>query len=125
MDPELLVLDEPMAGLDHGMRKELLAVLDELNGRGITLLLATHDIDFAYRWADRIHLMTGGRCVASLDAAKLADDGHALSAVGLPLPAVVELQRALGAHGLLSDSALPRSHSELLAMLDGPTSQSH
>lgn len=118
MDPELLVLDEPMAGLDHGMQEELLAVLDELHGRGITLLLATHDIDFAYRWADWIHLMTGGRCVASLDAAKLADDGDALSAVGLPLPAVVELRRALAAHGLLSNTDLPRSHRDLLTLLE-------
>ncbi|HRE19355.1 MAG TPA: hypothetical protein PLW86_20185 [Rhodocyclaceae bacterium] len=74
MDPELLVLDEPMAGLDHSAQEELLAVL----GRGITLLPATHEIDFTYRWADRFHLVTGGHCVASLDAAKLADGGECL-----------------------------------------------
>ncbi|MBP8215921.1 MAG: ABC transporter ATP-binding protein, partial [Propionivibrio sp.] len=52
MEPQLLILDEPMAGLDHAMRQELLAVFDHLHRQGITLLLATHDIDFAYRWAD-------------------------------------------------------------------------
>lgn len=78
MDPELLVLDEPMAGLNHSAQEDLLAVLGELHGRGIALLPATHDIDFTYRWADRFHLVTGGHCVASLDADKLADGGECL-----------------------------------------------
>lgn len=47
-EPELLVLDEVVAGLDQRMRSELLAVLDGLHAQGITLLLATHGIDFAF-----------------------------------------------------------------------------
>jgi len=118
MQPELLVLDEPMAGLDHKMRTEFLAVLDALHAQGITLLLATHDIDFAYRWADRIHLMAAGRCTASLEAADLAECGDALSALGLPLPTVVELHRHLAAQGLLAQQPAPRSHAELLTRLE-------
>ncbi len=118
MQPELLVLDEPMAGLDHRMRIELVAVLDGLHARGITLLLATHDIDFAYRWADRIHLMAAGSCAASLDAAELAGRGDALTSLGLPLPTVVELHRRLSAQGLLPNNSAPRTHAELLALLE-------
>lgn len=118
MEPELLVLDEPMAGLDHAMRTELLAVLDGLHEQGITLLLATHDIDFAYRWAERIHLMAAGRCTASLEAADLADCGGALSALGLPMPTVVELHRQLTAQGVLPNGRAPRTHGELLALLE-------
>lgn len=118
MEPELLVLDEPMAGLDFRMQEDLLALLDGLHARGITLLLATHDIDFAYRWADHIHLICAGRCTASLDAAQLAQYADALSTQGLPLPAVIALQRGLTARGLLSKEQRPRSCSELLAMLD-------
>ena len=55
MQPEVLLLDEPMAGLDAAMQHELLAVLDRLAGQGITIVLSTHDVDFAYRWADDIH----------------------------------------------------------------------
>lgn len=117
MEPELLVLDEPMAGLDHGMQDELLAILDGLHGRGITLLLATHDIDFAYGWADAIHLMAAGRCVASLAAADLPAQGERLAAVGLPLPAVVAIHRVLAAKGLVPHQP-PRSASELLAGLE-------
>jgi len=118
MEPELLVLDEPMAGLDHGMQEELLAVLDGLHAKGITLLLATHDIDFAYRWAERIHLLAAGRCVASLAAQDLADCAEALSAVGLPLPQVIALHRRLAASGMLSADQRPRTCAELLAMLE-------
>ena len=121
MEPELLILDEPMAGLDQRMRSELLAVLDGLHAQGITLLLATHDIDFAYRWAQRIHLIDAGACTASLAAADLAHADDALSALGLPLPSVVEVHRRLCAQGLLPSQPIPRSHGELLEMLDTRT----
>ena len=117
MEPELLILDEPMAGLDQRMRGELLAVLDGLHARGITLLLATHDIDFAYRWAERIHLIDAGVCTASLAAAELAHADAQLAALGMPLPGVVEVHRCLVAHGLLSAQPIPRSQADLLELL--------
>ena len=117
MEPELLILDEPMAGLDQRMRGELQAVLDELQARGITLLLATHDIDFAYRWAQRVHLIRDGACIASLDGADLAHADAQLAALGMPLPSVVELQHSLAARGLLPAEARPRSQAELLELL--------
>ena len=122
MEPELLVLDEPMAGLDYAMREELLAVLEGLHARGITLLLATHDIDFAYRWADRIHLMAGGRCAASLAAEDLAQHGDDLAAIGLPLPAAILMQRRLNALGVLAGEGAPRTINQLLAVLDARAS---
>jgi cobalt/nickel transport system ATP-binding protein len=125
MEPELLVLDEPMAGLDQRMRAELMAVLDGLHARGITLLLATHDIDFAYRWAERIHLLDAGACTAALDAADLAHADDALSALGMPLPTVVELHRGLAAQGLVAAAPAPRSHAELLELLARLDTKNH
>ncbi len=121
MQPQLLILDEPMAGLDYAMRQELLTVLDDLHQQGITLLLATHDIDFAYTWADHIHLMRAGACTASFQAEHLAFDSIAqcaLQSAGLPLPSVIELQHALQGRGLLSAEARPRDHKALLALLE-------
>jgi cobalt/nickel transport system ATP-binding protein len=120
MEPELLILDEPMAGLDQRMRGELLTVLDGLHARGITLLLATHDIDFAYRWAERIHLIDAGRCCASLPAAELAHADAQLAALGMPLPGVVEVHRSLTAQGVLPAQPIPRSQAELLELLESP-----
>ena len=117
MQPELLILDEPMAGLDHAMQQELLAVLDALHTEGITLLVATHDIDFAYRWAERIHLMAAGRCTASLNAVDLGDHAAALAAVGLPLPEIIALHRGLVGRGVLPANPPPHCTASLLAML--------
>ena len=117
MEPELLVLDEPMAGLDQAMQEELLAVLDGLHRRGMTILLATHDIHFAYRWADRIHLMAAGRCCASFDAPALAGHEAELAAIGLRLPSVIGLERQLLQRSLLRGDTPIHSCSALLAQL--------
>ena len=117
MAPQLMILDEPMAGLDHAMRAELLTVFDRLHAQGITLFLATHDIDFAYRWADRVHVMARGQCTASFDAADLAEQNEALSSAGLPMPGIIELQRQLATQGLLTDEQSPRSINELIELI--------
>ncbi|HEY3431251.1 MAG TPA: ABC transporter ATP-binding protein [Rhodocyclaceae bacterium] len=117
MEPELLILDEPMAGLDHAMQEELLMVLEDLHRRGITLLLATHDIDFAYRWSDRIHLMSAGVCTAAFSSPDLAAHSAELAAIGQPLPAVIPLHQQLLALGLTLPAAAPRSCAELSTSL--------
>jgi cobalt/nickel transport system ATP-binding protein len=117
MEPELLVLDEPMAGLDPSMQADLLAMLNDLHGKGMTIILSTHDVDFAYRWADQIHLMAAGRCAASFPAPELPAHTADLAAAGLPLPTVVTLHAALLAHQLVPAEPAPRSTVALLAML--------
>lgn len=116
MQPEVLLLDEPMAGLDAAMQHELLAVLDRLAGQGITIVLSTHDVDFAYRWADDIHLLAAGRSLASFAAAELPAQAAALRQAGQPLPAVVALQGALAARGIATGTPA-RSLDALLAQL--------
>lgn len=120
MEPELLILDEPMAGLDHQMQQEFLQVLDDLHAEGLTMLLATHDLEFAYRWADRIHLMVRGHCVASLEATNLAGHLSELSSVGLPQPTILSIHLGLVARGLLPMLPAPdrpRNAAQLLTLL--------
>ena len=126
MQPKLLILDEPMAGLDHAMRKELLAVLDGLHAAGITLLLATHDIDFAYRWANTIHLIAAGRCVKSFAAERLGDDPAVIAAMdhsGIPMPGIISLQTHLRQVGLLKGTSSIRGLAELSRCLGGVQSR--
>lgn len=117
MQPELLVLDEPMAGLDPTMQAELADVLADLHDKGITLIISTHDVEFAYQWADTIHVMQQGRCVASLDAYTLPQHGETLNSAGLAQPTVIGLHAELVRHGLLKSRPQPRSTAELLALL--------
>ena len=117
MEPDVLLLDEPMAGLDAAMQADLALLLDRLAARGVTIVLTTHDIDFAYGWADDIHLMAGGRCNASGPAATLARQGDLLHAAGQRLPLALELHAQLAAHGVLPADAAPRSVGAVLDAL--------
>jgi cobalt/nickel transport system ATP-binding protein len=117
MEPEVLLLDEPMAGLDAPMQTELTALLDRLAEQGVTVLLSTHDIDFALRWADDIHVMAEGRCIASGPAQQLAAQTDVLRAAGQKPPAALALHAELVALGVLPHGPAPRSVDALLDKL--------
>jgi len=63
LDPDLLVADEPVSMLDVSVRAGILAILDGLRQRGLAVLMITHDLSTAARFADRICVMYLGRIV--------------------------------------------------------------
>lgn len=119
MQPELLILDEPFAGLDHRSRDSLRALLDDLHAQGITILLSTHSVDLAYAWADHLHLIEHGRSLASFAVTELPAHADALAQAGLPLPEVIPLHHSLVQRGVLAATPVPRSIAALRALLDG------
>jgi cobalt/nickel transport system ATP-binding protein len=115
MQPEVIILDEPMAGLDAAMQGELLHILEQLHAAGMTIIIATHDMDFAYQWADSIAVLVAGECAAVWDTKILHDHLDTVTAFGLGIPKVAELQRSLVEAGVLRHDTCPlRSHDELL-----------
>ncbi|PSQ33005.1 ABC transporter ATP-binding protein [Halobacteriales archaeon SW_12_69_24] len=62
-DPELLILDEPTAGVDVQLRRDLWRVIERLNAAGTTILLTTHYIEEAERLCDRVAITDEGRVV--------------------------------------------------------------
>ena len=118
MRPEVIVLDEPMAGLDVQMQQELHTILDTLHAEGKTILVASHDMDFAYQWADRLLVMDRGAHAAGWDAAELLDALPQLAAFGIGVPRVAELHRLLLEIGMLEASeSVPRCHEELAKLI--------
>jgi cobalt/nickel transport system ATP-binding protein len=83
MEPSLLVLDEPSANLDPRARRELLAVLDEIER---TLVVVTHDLPFALQLCERAVVLSAGRIVADGPCADLLADEALLAAHDLELP---------------------------------------
>ncbi len=73
-DPQLLVLDEPTAGMDVAARRDFWAVMREEASRGRTVVFATHYLEEADDFADRIVLVADGRVVA--DGPTARDPGH-------------------------------------------------
>lgn len=63
-DPELIVLDEPSAGLDPAARQQLWGVIRSLRDRGTTVLLTTHHMDEATELCDRVAIMVDGEVMA-------------------------------------------------------------
>jgi cobalt/nickel transport system ATP-binding protein len=118
MKPEILILDEPMAGLDVAMQQELVGLLDELHATGITVVIATHDIDFAYQWADKVNLLAEGRCMSSWDVCQLPDLLKELNDSGVGVPKVAELYKHMLDSGMINQNLpIPRSHSDLLELI--------
>ncbi|MDD4691254.1 energy-coupling factor ABC transporter ATP-binding protein [Eubacterium aggregans] len=64
MHPEVIIFDEPTASLDPLNAVMLEEVLSKLVDQGKTLLISTHDMDFAYRWAKRVIVFAGGDIIA-------------------------------------------------------------
>lgn len=125
MRPRVLVLDEPTAGLDPAGVQRLLATLDRLHRAGTTLILATHDMDLAYGWADEVAVLHRGAVLRQGPPEVVLQDAALLASAGLRTPWVLEVGRRLAATGWIPPAAgLPRTREELLAGLpdrDGST----
>jgi cobalt/nickel transport system ATP-binding protein len=118
MRPDVLVLDEPMAGLDVAMQVELTHILDQLHGAGMTIIIATHDIDFAYQWANSITVMVKGSCAARWGVEGIPGVLERFAAYGLGVPRVAELHGVLAAGRILDGGEPPpRSHQALMQQL--------
>ncbi len=83
MRPEILLLDEPTAGLDARSARRLLDTLADLEAAGTTLVFTTHDVAMAHRFAHDAVLFQDGRIVARGSAATLLVDTAAMDRAGL------------------------------------------
>jgi ABC-2 type transport system ATP-binding protein len=74
-DPDLLILDEPTAGVDVQLRHDLWELITDLNENGTTVLLTTHYIEEAERLCDEVAILDGGRVVTVSTPDELMDRG--------------------------------------------------
>lgn len=119
MHPEIMILDEPAAALDPAHTQKVHQIVDRLTGKGITVLMATHDMDYAYRWADEIVLMHEGRVLRQGTPEAVCSDRAALREAGLEPPSVLRLWECLQDKGMISRTDRhPRSTDELIRMLE-------
>lgn len=119
MHPEVMILDEPAAALDPAHTRKVHQIVDRLTGKGITVLMATHDIDYAYRWADEIVLMHEGRVLRQGTPEAVCADRDVLREAGLEPPSVLRLWECLQDKGMISRAEqAPCSTDELIRMLE-------
>ena len=121
MEPEVMILDEPTSNLDPASSEEIMDMLDELNLGGKTMIISTHDVDLAYRFADDVILMMDGRVLRRGPGQDVFADADLIRKARLKLPVVVDLYQELSCRGLLNGSRPPRSILDLTDLLDAET----
>jgi cobalt/nickel transport system ATP-binding protein len=94
--PELLLLDEPTAYLDKLHTRNLMATLKKIHAGGTTILMATHDLDLVYRWADWIFVMDKGRLVLEGKPQDVFTQRDILEELQLGVPLIYEMLFADG-----------------------------
>lgn len=117
MRPKILILDEPMAGLDPSGAWQLMGLLERLNKGGTSLIIATHDMSFAYEWAQEVAIVSGGIMVAQGPPRELMNDPAQLAHYGLRIPWIVEVSELLTECGMLPAESMPRTRDELRTAL--------
>lgn len=107
MEPEVLILDEPTAGLDPAGVHELLSLLTGLQRQqGMTLLLSTHDIDLVPLYCQQACVLHQGRLVAQGDVGELLKQPQLLRQYGLRLPRIAHLMEILQQDGLATGAEI-------------------
>ena len=118
MKPEVLILDEPTAGLDPKGRDEILDQIAKLRKEtGITVILVSHSMEDVAKYVDRIIVMNRGQIM--FDDAPKAVFGHykELEAVGLAAPQVTYIMQALKEKGLDVDTDITTIEEARIAIL--------
>ncbi|MFD2170419.1 energy-coupling factor ABC transporter ATP-binding protein [Tumebacillus lipolyticus] len=97
LQPELLLLDEPTAFLDRRSEHQLVDELERIHQQGITLVMATHDLNLAYAWADWILVFDRGTCVMEGTPEEVFHEVEKIEALGLEMPMLLDIWQALPA----------------------------
>ncbi|KTD55630.1 ABC transporter ATP-binding protein [Legionella santicrucis] len=73
MKPQLLLCDEPTSGLDLATIDEVISLLNSVKSLGVTMIIASHDLDFLSKMADRLIILKNGQLVADVVPKELAE----------------------------------------------------
>ncbi|MDO8491032.1 MAG: energy-coupling factor transporter ATPase [Dehalococcoidia bacterium] len=108
VQPQILVLDEPTRGMEHGLKSRLMEFLRDYRSKGNTVVLISHDVETVAEYADRVALLSEGRVV--VDGDKRSVLSHAL----LFSPQINRLAQAFAAYGAPGDILTVDEALELL-----------
>jgi cobalt/nickel transport system ATP-binding protein len=113
LDPSVIVLDEPLAGLDPERSHLVADRIEQIHRDGISVVLSTHDLDFAAEVADRVCVMAEGNVVGSGTPRDVFYDDALLAQANLHPPTAVRVVRDAG----LAATAQPVTEPGLVALL--------
>ena len=112
MQPEIMVLDEPTAGLDPQGVRDLSALLKELNDEGITIIISTHEVDLVPNYAKRVFVLVDGLLIAEGTPKEIFAQPEILDQANLEVPIVTELFQDLEKEGFDMNNDYPLTIDE-------------
>ena len=117
MEPEVIILDEPLSNLDPVSADEIMDLINEFNHFGSTIIISTHDVDLAYRWADYVFLMSNSRIIGQGTPVEVFKDSELLKKAGLKQPTTLEIYHEIERRGLAYGRHSPKTIPELVNTL--------
>ena len=118
MKSEIIIFDEPTAALDPLNAEMLEEVLEKLSHENKTLLISTHDVDFAYRWAERIVVFADGEIIADGTVLEVFKDDDVLKRANLKRPTMLDIYEILVKRNIIFGTAsYPRNINEFKDIL--------
>jgi cobalt/nickel transport system ATP-binding protein len=118
MDPDMLVFDEPTSDLDPSGSEDIMELLDELNHKGKTIIISTHDIELAYPWADRVILLLKGKILQEDIPDVAFGNAEYVRQACLSMPILLELYLELQKRGFSLPERKPRTTLDMLNVID-------
>lgn len=104
MRPDIMILDEPTAGLDPEGVDKVLDILNNLNNEGISIVISSHDIEMVNQFADKIFVLHDGEIIAEGDKHQIFSNKELLKKAHLKAPVTTEILYKLKENGLNVDT---------------------
>ena len=121
MRPDIMILDEPTAGLDPEGVDKVLDILDNLNKEGMSIVISSHDIEMVNQFADKIFVLYDGEIIAEGDKNQIFSDKELLKKAHLKAPITTEILYNLKEKGLDVDTGkitIDEVTDEILKLID-------
>lgn len=106
MSPKVIILDEPASALDPKHTEIVRNMIDNLSKKNMTVIVSTHDMNYALEWADRVIIFQSGKVLAEGSPEKILSDEELIIKTNLLQPEVIKLFLRLCNEGIL-DRSLP------------------
>lgn len=119
MHSEVIIFDEPTAALDPLNAAMLEEVLGKLGAQNKTMLISTHDMDFAYRWAQRLIVFSAGKVIATGTPVEIFENDAVCEQANLRKPMMYDVYKSMVDKGIApKDGSYPKDPVEFDTWLD-------
>lgn len=118
MNPDILVLDEPTAGLDPQGTKEMMDLFQKIHQTGKTVVLVTHDMNHVLTYCDHVIVMNQGKVEKHDTVTKVFENQEYLESLGIDLPMITNLIIKLNKAGMNIDTSI-NNEEQLINALRG------